>query len=85
MLKVIKFGDFSYNCVEVFELNKLLVNDASMIDKFTPNVLVNETFEKWLSLFRVLIYNMNYYIFKYHSFSMIEAQLSRSLKYAQTL
>jgi hypothetical protein len=46
MLKVIKFGDFSYNCVEVFELNKLLVNDASMIDKFTPNVLVNETFEK---------------------------------------
>lgn len=46
MLKPIKCGDFSYNCIQVFELNKLLVNDSSMVDKFTPNVLVNETFEK---------------------------------------
>lgn len=41
MLKTLKFGDFSYNCIEVFELNKLLVNDSTMLDKFTPNVLVS--------------------------------------------
>ena len=46
MFKIIKVGDFRYSCVQVFELNRVLVNDALIKDKFLPNMLVNETFEK---------------------------------------
>jgi hypothetical protein len=44
VVKNIKVGDFSYQCVQVFEVNRLLVNDSPIIDKFSPNILVNETF-----------------------------------------
>ena len=41
MFKFIKNGEFSYPCVQVFELNRVLVNDSLIKDKFSPNVLVN--------------------------------------------
>lgn len=46
VLKTINFEGNSYRCIQVFELNKILVDKVSMEKKFTPNVMVSETFEK---------------------------------------
>lgn len=46
VLKTISFEGSSYKCIQAFELNKILVDKVSIENKFTPNVLVCETFEK---------------------------------------
>lgn len=46
MFKVVKVGDLSYPCVQVYEPNRVAVNDTFIRDKFSPSVLVNEAFEK---------------------------------------
>lgn len=46
VLKSIRFQGWQYKCIQVFELNRLMVDKASMENKFTPNVIVTQTFEK---------------------------------------
>lgn len=36
-----------YKCIQIFEIDKLFVDSAQVNATFSPNTIVNETFQKW--------------------------------------